>query len=148
MPASDLSWIVISDGAKDIGDIGFVGNRWGLIRAYYEDSEANEDGTVSWTEGGIWKASLFKSNGFQIARVAFTAAHDMRVLRKDGTFAQVGEKMRLGFAASLVLDGFQSVYLKGHAGKIATMAVSGRVAKFVVNKATEKLVAEAVKAMR
>lgn len=149
MPGNQLDFIVIKDGnKKPIGDIGFIGRRWVMIRAYFEDSDADEDGSVSWTEWGVWKASLLKSNGWQIARVAYTASLDPRVLNRDGRFQPVGNAMRLGFAANLVVDGFQSIYLKGLGGKIASMAVSGKVTKFVVDQGAEKLVEEVVTAMR
>lgn len=143
-----FSNVVISDGSKDIGDIVFLGSQWVMIRAYYDDRDADEDGTVSIGEKVVWKLSPFNSSGFQIARVAYTASLNRAVLNKDGEFLEVGRKMQLAFAADLVVRGYQATYLKGQAGKIASMFVTGFVKQWVVKKGAEKIVSEAVKALR
>jgi len=145
-----LGWIIIEDFAKrEIGAIGFIGNKAAVVASFYEDADGNMDGEVSTTEWIVSKISPIGIGGIGVTRVAMAARHEMDVVLRDPGFNQMAMNIFSSFASGLVADGVYAVYFsrgvssvaKGIAGRAAT----GMVKQFAIKKGMEKAVKEAYK---
>lgn len=145
-----LSWVVIKDFTnKEIGAIGFIGNKAAVVASFYADADGNMDGTVSTTELIVSKISPIGVGGIGVTRVAMAARHEMDVVLRDPNFNEMAMNIFSKFATGLVADGVYTVYFsrgvssvaKGIAGRAAT----GMVKQFAIKKGMEKAVKEAYK---
>lgn len=149
---SDISWIVI-EKYKEIGAIGFIGNKAAVITAFYDDYDGNQDGTVGWFEWGVGKLGFVSVKNSAVTEVAMAARHDMRVMRKDSGFAEEAGEMFLAFAAGLVSDGLYTAYfsravsplIKTIAGRITSNVVAQYVISKKMNKEVRKIYDKAMK---
>jgi hypothetical protein len=141
----EIKWIVIEgSGGKEIGAIGFIGNKVAVISSFYEDLDGNQDGKVGWGEWLAAKFSPLSLDGKAVVEVAMAARYDMRVLEKDPGFAQDAAQMFVQFAAGLVADGLYAAYFSRGVSAL-TKPIAGRitsniVAQFVLRKGMEKSV--------
>lgn len=146
-----IEWIVVK-GMKDreIGAVGFIGNKAAIVVSFYDDADGNMDGEVSWGEYIASKISPIGIGGIAVTRVAMAGRYQMDILTRDASFNQMAMNLYMKFAKGLVADGIYTVYFsrgvssvaKGIAGRAAT----GMVKQFVIKKGMEKAVKEAYKA--
>lgn len=141
----EIDWhIVTSHGGKEIGALGFIGNKVAVITAFYDDRDGNKDGRVSWGEWAAAKLSPISVKGVAVTEVAMAARYDMEVLRRDSSFHREAAQMFVNFAAGLVADGIYAAYFSrgvaGIAKPIAGRITSNIVKQFVIRKGMEKSV--------
>lgn len=145
-----IDWIIVKDATnKEIGAVGFIGDKATVITSFYEGADGNMDGKVSM---GEWVASkVFPINvaGMGVARVAYAARQEADIQMRDSAFNQMSANILAKFAAGLVTDGVYSVYFSRGVAKIAK-GIAGRVAtkfvmQFAIRKGMEKAVKEAYK---
>jgi hypothetical protein len=49
--SDQIDWVIITGATnKKIGALGFIGDKVAVVTAFYDDRDANQDGTVSWGE--------------------------------------------------------------------------------------------------
>lgn len=142
---SDIDWVIIKGlGNREIGAIGFIGNKAAVIAAFYDDADGDQDGHVSAFEWLATKLSPIKVDGASVTEVAMAARLDMRVLQRDPSFYDVANEMFLNFARGLVVDGVYAVYfsrgIKMASGAVAARLSDSLIKNFVIRKGLEKAV--------
>lgn len=153
MPANKITWVVIADAidkTKPIGAVGFIGGKAAVVVSFYEDYDANRDGSVGW---GEWLAATLAPvdvTGRYSVEVAQIAKTNFEVLRRDGSFKTVAEKMLLNFAVGLVADGVYATYIArgvtfGASG-LASKVTSSSIKHLMVRKGMEAAVKKAFRA--
>ena len=55
--ADAIEWVVVEKFGKEIGAIGFIGDKASVVTAFYNDYDGNKDGKVSWAEWTVGKLS-------------------------------------------------------------------------------------------
>jgi hypothetical protein len=141
----EIEWIVIEGlGNREIGAIGFIGNKAAVVVSFYDDLDGNMDGKVSWGEWLAGKISPLSLDNYAVTQVAMAARYDMRVLERDESFHQEAMRMFLEFAQQLVADGIYAAYFSRGVGAIAK-PIAGRltsnvVKQFFIRKGMEKAV--------
>ena len=142
--AEKMDWIIIENFGKQIGAIGFIGDKAAVVVSFYDDNDGNQDGKVSWGEWLAAKISPVGLTGKATVEVAMAARVEMDVIMRDPTFGSMAMNMYLNFAKGLIADGIYAAYFsrgvsaiaKPMAGRIATNIV----AQFVVRKGMESAV--------
>lgn len=141
----EIKWHVIrSSSGKEIGAVGFIGNKVAVVTAFYEDLDANQDGKVGWGEWLAAKFSPLSLDDKAVLEVALEARFDQEVLKRDPGFNEDAEQMFVQFAAGLVADGLYAAYFSRGVSALVT-PIAGRitsniVAKFVIRKGMEKAI--------
>lgn len=148
MPADRLEWIIITDIAdREIGAIGFLGDRAAVVASFYDDRDGDMDGRVSWGEAIASTLSPISLKNKAVTTVAMAARYDMRVLERDASFAQEAARMYLHFAAGLVADGIYAAYfargVSAAAGSVAGRITSSGIKRFALRKGMEAAVKRA-----
>ena len=145
-----IEWVIVTDNSKrEVGAVGFIGNKASVIASFYDDADGNMDGTVSMGEWIASKISPIGIGGMGVVSVAMLARGHMSIMMRDPDFERMSRNMFANFAKGLVADGIYAVYFsrgvssvaKGIAGRAAT----GMIKQFVIKKGMEKAVKEAYK---
>jgi hypothetical protein len=97
--------------------------------------------------------SCLRVKNSAVTEVAMAARYDLRVLKKDPSFAQEAGEMFLELAAGLVANGLYSAYfsrrvsslIKPIAGRITSNTVAQYVISKKMNKEVKKLYDKAMK---
>ncbi|MCQ0989690.1 hypothetical protein [Jiella marina] len=147
MAKRTIDWIIVRDFKKrEIGAIGFIGNKAAVIGSFYDYRDGNMDGQVSLGERIAAMISPFDLKRRAIVEVAMTARYDPNVLMRDTSFAQMAAHHYLSFAAGLINDGVYAVYfsrgVKSIAGAVAGRVAAGTIKQFLIRKGMEKAVRE------
>lgn len=135
-----LEWILISDGIREIGAVGFAGRKTAVIATFYDHRDENFDGEVSIGERiGTW-LSPFDLRNRNITEVAIAARHNFDVVTRDPGFPAAVARLHANFASGPIFGGFAALF----GADIATVAapIPGRlpatlVKRFVVRKGME-----------
>lgn len=140
--ADEIDWYVVKGLCdREIGALGFIGNKVAVITSFYEDYDGNQDGKVSWGEWIAAKLSPISINNKAVTEVAMAARLDLDVLQRDPTFYDEANRMFLQFAAGLVADGLYAVYFSQGVSAvckpIAGRLTSNIVKQFVIRKGME-----------
>jgi hypothetical protein len=152
MANDPVEWVTVTDqytgyGAKEVGAIGFLNGKAVLVVSFFDDSDANYDGTVGWGEWAVVKAFPIGLKNMKVTRVAMIAQYDDRIIEKDATFSDMAKSLFLNFAKNAVLDGVYTVYMsrgvKSIAKSAAVSLVGEGVRSYVVRKGMEKAVKSA-----
>jgi hypothetical protein len=143
-------WVEISDDTRVIGAIGFIGGRAAVIISYYDDYDADRNGTVSWGEWIIGKLSPISLGGTAITAVAMAARVNMDVIERDPSFGQEAARMFVKLADNMIVDGVYAAYFSRIVGlassALSASLVTGTIKQFVVRKGMESAVSRAFKA--
>lgn len=143
-----IDWKIVRNSwtNKPIGAVGFIGNELAVITAFYEDKDANQDGSVGIGERVF---SMFSMKGRAVAEVASHAYADPDILMRDPSLYNLRGKLLVNFASGLVKEGIYkawfSVSVGRAAGAIAGLVTQNAVKSFVIKKGLEKAVEAAYK---
>ena len=143
--ADQIDWIIIKGfGDRNIGAIGFIGNKAAVVAAFYDDRDGNKDGKVSWGEAIAAKISPIKIKGRAVVEVAMAARLELDVVERDPSFPQEAIAAFQNFATGLIIDGIYASYLKFSvgqaAGAVAGRMVIGTAQQFMIRKGMEAAV--------
>ena len=145
--ADNIDWTVIDKFGKQIGAVGFIGDKAAVVAAFYDDYDGNKDGKVGWGERIVGKLSPLSLHGSAITEVAMQARVEMDVVMRDPSFQSVAVDLFLNFAKGLILDGIYAVYfsqgVSAIAKPIAGRLVSNIVVQFSIRKGMEGAVKKA-----
>lgn len=115
-----IEWILVSDrfGNKKIGCVGFIGDDPIAVLGFYDDYDANKDGTVSsleWLAGKVFPVSL---NGTNTLEVLARAREQATLMIASGASPERAANVSRMFARSfssigigMVLDGVFRAYI-------------------------------------
>jgi hypothetical protein len=137
-----IDWIAV-EKFKLIGAVGFIGEDAVAIAAFYEDTDANKDGKVSWDE---WVGSklLFDLRGTKVTEVAMQARFQMNIIERDPSFNQIAMSMFLCLASGLIAQGVYKAYFSQPVSLIgsslASIITSNMIKQFVIRKGFEAAV--------
>jgi hypothetical protein len=146
MADDQLDWVIVKSGPNDkpIGALGFYGDKVAVVTAFYEDTDANEDGKVSIGEKIVSLISPLSVEGREVASVAMAARNDPDVISRDQSFYTEAARMFVAFATNLTFDGLYAVYFSRAIGQLSSIvaagAVDGLVKQFVVRKGMESII--------
>jgi hypothetical protein len=146
----DIDWYVVKPTgyAKALGALGFVDDKVVIITSFYDDRDANRDGSVSIPERVVFFISPLRMDG-AIVDVAMAARFDMEVLERDPEFHSMAVKLWLNFARGLVKDGMYAAWLGVHVnrgcGLVAKELASGLVKQFIIKKGMETVVKKSLR---
>lgn len=142
-----IEWVEVKRFKKPIGAVGFHANKAIAVIAYYDDQDANKDGSVSWGEWAAFKAFPLNMEGMNIVEVLMMARIDL--VHKDASINDWAMKKYLGFAQNLLLDAVYTAYFARGvsvvSGSVAKKITSSAIKEFAVRKGFE---AAAKKAFR
>ena len=146
-----IDWVVVKGlGGREIGAVGFIGNKASIVESFYDDADGNMDGEVSWGEWIASKISPIGIGGMAVTRVAMAGRYQMDILTRDASFNTMAMNLYLNFANRLLADGVYAVYFSRGVGSVAKSiagrAATGMVKQFVIRKGMQKAVKEAYKA--
>jgi hypothetical protein len=142
VPADNLDWVLVK-GATDrtIGAIGFVGDTAAVAVAFFDDKDANQDGTISLGERIVAIISPIRITGKAVTEVVMAARGDPDIMLRDPSYRIEAAKLFLDFATGLVFDGLYAVYfsrgVRHLATGVAASAASGLVKQYVIRKGME-----------
>lgn len=154
MADENIDWVVIKSAyAKDreIGAIGFIGDKAVVTVSFFKDEDWNEDNKLSNLEKyGKYipiAGALFFKQGRAVTQVVMAARGDMDVQLRDSTFKYEAAKQFVDFSTSLVFTGLYTVYFSRAVSTFAKTAAAGMtdnlVQQYVIRKGMEKLVKDA-----
>ena len=151
--ASDgtIDWYVVKPEGytKALGALGFVDDKVVIITSFYDDRDANRDGSISIPERVVFFISPIGLSGTAVVEVAMAARFDMEVLERDPEFHSVAINLWLNFAHGMVKDGMYAAWIGVHvnmgAGLVAKRLASGLVKQFVIKKGMEVVVKKAIR---
>lgn len=140
-----MEWIEIEGaGGQIIGAVGFLDGRAAIIVSYYDDADANRDGSVSWME---WFASVISPislDGQAVAEVAMAARFNMEASLRDSSLHTWTAQIFQQRFTSAVSDGVFAVYFGRIVGMSATSIssrlVGGTIRSFIVARSMETVV--------
>lgn len=146
--ANNIDWIMINRLGKQIGAVGFIGDKAAVVAAFYDDYDANKDGKVGWGERIAGKLFPLKLHGLAIAEVAMQARYEPNVVERDLLFQSVAvNNFFLNFTKGLVSQGIYTVYFSqlvtSFAKPIAGRLANNIVAQFAIRKGMEGAVDKA-----
>lgn len=144
--AKDIDWMIVRESDKEIGAIGFIGNKVAVIAAFYDDKDGNEDGQVSvleWISYKVWPLSM---EGYQVTKVAMAVRFDLSVMGRDSSFQSVPEQLFIEFSKELVIDGVYTAYFSAGVSRVAStvagLVTENLVYQYIIRKGMEKSVRE------
>jgi hypothetical protein len=144
MADDTLDWVIIREFDRDIGAIGFLGDKAAVVAAFHDDRDANRDGRVSLGERIVFAISPIGMKNQALVNVAMQARLDLRVIERDGSFHAEAMQMFMNFASNAVADGIYAAYfargVRTASGAVATRMASGAIKQFVIRKGFEKAV--------
>ena len=140
----NIDWVIIDRFGKNIGAIGFIGDKAAVVAAFYDDYDANKNGSVSAAEWIIGKISPLSVKGMNVVEVAMQARFEEKVFLRDDTFNTMAMNLFTNFARNLVADGIYAAYFSRGvstvAGPIAGRIASNVVAQFAIRRGMEAAV--------
>lgn len=141
--SKSLEWMIVRNGVKDIGAIGFLGNDAVAVVSFFDDRDWNEDGQISLKEHIGGYLPLFGKKGRAIAKVAVQAyLSNPDIASRDPTLRVMAGKFWTKFAFDLIREGVYIVYFQrgvkaiGRGG--AAVITASRVKQLVIRKGFEK----------
>ncbi|KJS19612.1 MAG: hypothetical protein VR78_03065 [Hoeflea sp. BRH_c9] len=143
-----IDWMIVKDSytAKPIGAVGFIDDKIAVITAFFDDLDANKDGTVQFYERA---SSLFSRSGGAVAEVASHAYADPDILMRDPSLYNLRGKLLVQFATGLLAEGVYTAYFSRAigmaAGAIGNQISQNAVKSFVIKKGMETAVKAAFK---
>ncbi|HET6332321.1 MAG TPA: hypothetical protein VFG30_03875 [Polyangiales bacterium] len=145
-----IDWYVVKAGnGKALGALGFIDDEVVVITSFFDDKDANRDGSVSIPERVVGMISPFGTKGQAVMEVAMAARFDMDVLERDPSFYNVAIHMWLNFSRNLVIDGAYAAWFSMGVGQvsgaIAKTVTKNLVKQFVIKKGMESTVKYATK---
>ncbi len=154
MSSEQMQWITVYDNlsSKPIGAVGLLvqedgSQRVAVIATYYDDYDANYDGSVSLKEKVVGKIFPISLKGKELAKVAMQARLETDVLEKDPTFPKEAASIFVKFGTSMALDAVYATYLKTSVGRaaggIAGQIVTGGAKQFFIRKGMEAAIKKA-----
>lgn len=146
----EIEWYIVRDmRKKPLGALGFVGDTVAVITSFYDDRDANRDGTVSIPERVVGLISPLGTKGQAVMEVAMAARFDMDVLERDPEFYNVALNLWLNFSRNLIIDGAYAAWFSmgvGQASGAIAKSITGNVVKqFIIRKGMESTIKYAVK---
>jgi hypothetical protein len=119
-----MDWILVTrNSPKPIGAVGFLGDTAAVVIAFYDDKDANKDGTVSPGECNVM------------------------IMERDPGFYQTSAQIFVNFAHAMTMEAFYKLYFaKGVSAigsGIAQTITSSMIKQMVIKKGFEKAVKEA-----
>jgi hypothetical protein len=147
MPGEAIEWVpVTGNTGRRIGAVGFIGERVAVAVAFYDDADADQDGSVSLAERAV--ATLFgrivSLKGKAITEVVMAARNDPDIMIRDPSYRTEAAKQFLDFATGLVFDALYTVYFSRGVKSLATgtagLVADGVVRQYVIRKGMEKAV--------
>ncbi len=141
-----IDWIIVKNSynKKPIGALGFVDNKIAIVTAFFDDKDANQDGSVSMIERF---GSLFRMKGRALAEVASHAYADPDLLMRDPGLAGLRGKLLSEFAFGLIAEGVYITYfsagVRKAAGALAGQISANPIKSFVIRKGMEAAVKKA-----
>ena len=145
-----MDWILVTRFNKPIGAIGFIGDTAATVVAFYDDKDANKDGTVSAGEWVAFKAGAMigvKMDGMNVAEVAMQARGNPMIMERDPGFYQTSAQIFVNFAHAMTMEALYKLYFaKGVSAVgsgIAKTITSNMVKQMVIKKGFEKVVKDA-----
>lgn len=154
--SDEIDWIVVKDRRGDvaIGAVAFLGDEAIAVVSYYEENDANKDGTVSMGEkvAGFFSPVSMKGVGvYEVvsrARDQMTlkladanAPHNTEARAKSLKAMQGGQIQKLG--AQMAMDGIFKAYIgtgiNVGVGKAAKVLDWSMVKELAIKKGSEKL---------
>ena len=127
--SGQIEWIEVNMYDKPIGAVGFHAKKAIAVIAYYDDLDANKDGTVTWAEKAF--KAVVTPKGRSVVDVLMMARIDL--VHKDASINDWAMKKYLGLAQNLMVDGVYTAYFAR-----GVSVVSGRVAKKITRSAIEE----------
>lgn len=127
---------------KEIGAIGFINGKIGVVAIFYDDKDWNNDGKIDFNERFIL---MFSMKGRAFYQVINNARLDIRLYRKDPVnFHQLTGKAFLNLYTGLVSEGIYIAYFKNgiskSCGKIAATLANNTATKFVIREGMKQTV--------
>lgn len=147
--ADDFDWKLVSDNiGKEIGAVGFLGDKIVAIVSFYEDRDWNEDHSLSITEriGGV--LPIFGREGRALTKVAFMAyGNEPHIAMRDPTIRSMAGNLLVHYARGMIADAIYMLYFSPGvkmAGRgIARVVTSGMIKQIVIRKGFEAAAKEA-----
>ena len=141
----DIDWVLVKGFQnKDIGAIGFIGNKAAIITAFHEDADGNLDGKTTFFEKALFKINPLGTKGIAVVNVAMKARGNMDIMIRDPSFNNAAIKQFTEFATGLVVDGIYISYFNfsvGQAAKSISKNITGNIVKqYIIRKGMEKTV--------
>jgi hypothetical protein len=85
--SSSIDWVIVRGwGNKEIGAVGFIENKVGVVVAFYEDADGNKDGHVGKVEWAAFNLNPVSTKGANVVQVAMQARVDFDILERDPDF--------------------------------------------------------------
>lgn len=146
-----IEWMLIKErfSSKKIGCVGFIGDEPTVVLGFYEDYDANKDGTVSRTEWVVGKLAPVSLVGTNTLEVIARAREQATLMIADGASQARASNLSRMFASNfrsvavgMALDGIFKAYiapgLSMSGGAIGTHIGAGAVKTFMIKKGMEK----------
>lgn len=146
--SEDLDWVIVTGSAwnKEIGAVGFSGNKIAAVVAFYDDADGNYDGEVSAGEWIASKLSPISLEGTAITTVLMAARLDLNIVSRDSSIQDMAAKAYVSLGFRMIADGVYAAYFKRgvsmSAGGIAKNVTQSKVKQLMVKKGFEKLFKE------
>ena len=148
--SDQIDWMLVKErfSSKKIGCVGFIGDEPTVVLGFYDDYDANKDGTVSRTEWAVGKLAPVSLVGTNTTEVIARAREQATVMiASGGTQARASNLSRMfasnfkSVAVGMALDGIFKAYMApGIAmtgGAIGTHIGAGAVKTFMIKKGME-----------
>ena len=140
-----IDWMLVKDfGGREMGAVGFIGNKASIVTSFFDDADGNMDGKVSTGEWVASKLSPISLDNRAVTNVAMEARYNMDIMLRDASFREMSANMYMNFARGLVAGGIYAVYFTQGVGAIAKpiagRLASGMVIPFVIKKGMEAAV--------
>jgi hypothetical protein len=146
--ADQLEWIRVDRFGKAIGAVGFLGNSAVAVVAFYDDADADKDGSVSLKERVVFTVSPLALNGMAATEVAMQGMGDPSIVERDPEYRRFANGFFQNFTHGLMLSGVYTSYftvpVRMIGSAIASQITTGMVKQFFVRKGFEAAVRSAM----